>query len=88
VAGRPEWVFIKLYCHGFFPQDQDETIGEPVHRFWDEVINFSEKSGQFRLHFVTAREAYNIAMAAVDGHQGNPHLYRDYQMKMIMNIDS
>lgn len=84
IKGRPEWVFIKLYCHGFFPQDQDETIGDPICRFWEKVLEFSEKSRRFQVHFVTSREAFNIAMAAVDGHQGNPGLYRDYQMKMIM----
>ncbi|HEX8185409.1 MAG TPA: hypothetical protein VF747_11675, partial [Blastocatellia bacterium] len=29
VRGRPDWTFIKLYCHGFFGFDQDSTIGEP-----------------------------------------------------------
>jgi hypothetical protein len=30
------------------------------------------------LHYITAREAYNVAMAAVDGHSGNPVDYLDY----------
>src|SRR5262249_32297077 len=30
------------------------------------------------LHFVTAREAYNIVKAAEAGHSGNPNDYRDY----------
>ncbi len=85
IKGRPEWVFIKLYCHGFFPQDQSETIGESILRFWDVVLDFAEKSQKFNVHFVTAREAFNIAMAAIDDNQGNPGLFRDYQMKMIMN---
>jgi hypothetical protein len=25
VEGRPDWVFIKLYCHGFFPGDEEAT---------------------------------------------------------------
>lgn len=84
VRGRPEWVFIKLYCHGFFPYDQEETIGEPLQRFLEAVLDFGEKSGQFNVYFVTAREAFNIAMAAVDGHKGSPELYRDYKMRSIM----
>jgi hypothetical protein len=32
----------------------------------------------FRLHYVTAREAYNIARAAEAGHSGDPNDYRDF----------
>nr|MBA3440821.1 hypothetical protein [Pyrinomonadaceae bacterium] len=84
VQGRPEWVFVKLYCHGFFPFDQDVTIGEPMRRFLDEVLEYADRSGQFKIHFATCREAFNIAMAAVDGRKGDPTLYRDYQLRSIM----
>jgi hypothetical protein len=30
------------------------------------------------LHYVTAREMFNIAAAAMDGSEGNPNDYRDY----------
>ena len=30
------------------------------------------------LHYVTAREAFNVARAAVDGKQGDPRQYYDY----------
>ena len=33
---------------------------------------------QWFLHYVTAREMYNVAMAAIDGHSGNPNAYRDH----------
>ena len=33
---------------------------------------------RWRLHYVTAREMYNIAIAAMDGRTGNPDSYRDY----------
>jgi len=84
VQGQPEWVFVKLYCHGFFPFDQDVTIGEPMRRFLDEVLEYADRSGQFKIHFATSREAFNIAMAAVDGRKGDPTLYRDYQLRSIM----
>ncbi len=32
----------------------------------------------FRLHYVTAREAYNIARAAEAGRSGDPNDYRDF----------
>jgi hypothetical protein len=33
---------------------------------------------RWRLHYVTAREMYNIAIAAMDGKEGDPGAYRDY----------
>jgi hypothetical protein len=81
VRGRPEWVFVKLSCHGFFTGEQEMTLGEPMRRFLEAVREFGEKSGQFTVHFATAREAFNLMMAAVDGRSGNPGLYRDYRLR-------
>jgi hypothetical protein len=83
VRGRPEWVFIKLYCHGFFTNDQAATIGEPARRFLQEALELADRDGRFKIHFATAREAFNIALAAVDGHSGEPGLYRNYRLRPI-----
>lgn len=87
VEGRPEWIFIKLYCHGFFTFDQPSTIGERLKRFWLEALEYGAKEGAFKIHFASAREAFNIAMAAIDGHTGSPGLYRDYRLRQIMQRD-
>jgi hypothetical protein len=87
VWGQPEWVFIKLYCHGFFPYDQAMTIGEPVRRFLEETLQYADRTGEYKVHFATAREAFNIAMAAVDGRAGEPGLYRDYLLRPIMRAE-
>jgi hypothetical protein len=84
VRGRSEWSFIKLYCHGFFRSDQASTIGDPMRRFMESVLELSDKSGSFKVHFATAREAFNIVMAAIDGREGEPGEYRDYQLRQIM----
>jgi hypothetical protein len=84
VRGRPEWVFIKLYCHGFFPFDQPMSIGEPILRSLGEILEYSNRTGEYKVHFTTAREAFNIVMAAVDGRTGDPGLYRDYLLRPIM----
>src|SRR5262247_3719054 len=83
VSGRPDWVFIKLYCHGFFTGDQKTILGYPMLKFWSDAIESADRSGQFKIHFATAREAFNIAMAAVDGRDGDPGLYRDYRLLPI-----
>lgn len=84
VRGRPEWIFIKLYSHGFFDWDQDAMIGEQLKRFMNDVLELAEKTGTFKIHFASAREAFNMVMAAIDGHGGNPNDYRDYRLQQIM----
>jgi hypothetical protein len=85
VKGGPEWVFIKLYSHAFFEHDQDAMIGEKARRFLSQVLEHGERTGEYRVHFASAREAYNIVLAALEGHSGNPHAYRDFRLRPIMN---
>ena len=84
VEGRPEWTFVKLYAHGFFEWDQDAMIGEQMKRFLSEALEFGERTGQFKITFASAREAFNMVMAALDGRSGNPGDYRDYRLRQIM----
>ena len=44
-------------------------------RYLDERYNDGKK---FKLHYVTAREMYNIVKAAEAGRDGSPQDYRDY----------
>ena len=84
VLGAQDWVFIKLYSHGFFDWDQDAMIGEQMKRFMAEVLELAERTGKYKIHFASAREAFNMVMAAVDGCKGNPNAYRDYRLRQIM----
>ncbi|MDH5648405.1 MAG: hypothetical protein OEY67_02015 [Gammaproteobacteria bacterium] len=80
VRGRPEWQFIKLHCHGAVEKDHDALFGErafAMHRYLNENYNDGKK---FKLHYVTAREAYNICKAAEAGYSGNPADYKDYKV--------
>ncbi len=86
VRGKADWIFVKLYCHGFFDADQPAVIGSEMTQFLREVLDFADRTGQFKLHFATAREAFNMVSAAIDGHEGNPGAYRDYRLRTIMNI--
>lgn len=84
VKGRPDWTFIKLYSHGFFDWDQDLMIGEQMKRFMSEVLEFGERTSEFKVHFASAREAFNMVSAAVEGQKGEPGAYRDYKLQQIM----
>jgi len=85
VANRPEWIFVKLYCHGFFGHDQSACIGEKASRFFNEVIENGAKTKAYTVHFASAREAFNIVAAAIDGKQGTPHEFRNYRLQAIMD---
>ncbi|HZH33309.1 MAG TPA: hypothetical protein VEX64_00580, partial [Pyrinomonadaceae bacterium] len=73
VLNKPEWVFIKLYCHGFFDDDQDSCIGERARRFFSETVENGEQTGEYKTHFATAREAFNMISAATVGKTGTPN---------------
>lgn len=82
VSGRPEWKFIKLHTHGI--QSKDVFSEESLDRLFADTDAAYKKSG-FKLHYVTAREAYNIAKAAEAGMTGNPNDYRDFEIKPPAN---
>lgn len=79
VAGRPDWLFIKLHCHGMDPRQKPVAYGEPLRAFLRELVEHAEDR-QETLHFVTAREMVNIILAACDGKDGSPGDFRDYRL--------
>jgi len=80
VLGRPDWLFIKLHAHAMDPSQKDSVIGEPMRRFLEELVQ-DARSRKETLHFTSAREMVNIILAACDGREGDPCLYRDYRFK-------
>jgi hypothetical protein len=82
VRGRPDWLFIKLHCHGMDPTQHDAVIGEPMRAFLRELVEGVEERSEI-LHFVSAREMVNIILAACDGREGIPNEYRDYRLKRL-----
>jgi len=83
VRGRPEWLFIKLHCHGMVRRDEPAMFGVSIQRFLRELLEGPGNRTEYRVHFVTAREMVNIALAACDGCTGNPGDYRDYRFQLI-----
>jgi len=78
VEGRPEWVFVKVHTHGA-PELQAASLlgagGRTMHRALTTRYNDGRS---WVLHYVTAREMFNIAVAAMGGEAGDPSAYRDY----------
>ncbi len=80
VAGQPNWVFVKVHTHGAPENNANCLLGEPganLHRILGGCYNDGSK---WRLHYVTAREMYNVAAAAMDGQVGDPSSYYDYDV--------
>lgn len=78
VLNRPEWVIVKLHAHGASESEHESLMGrhaEVMHKYlsdkYDDGVNY-------KLHYVTARELYNIIKAAEAGKTGNPGDYRDF----------
>lgn len=80
VQGRPDWLFIKLHCHGLIPRDQSAMFGPAIQGFLEDLVDGARDGANYLLHFVTMREMVNIALAACDGRNGNPGEYRDYRL--------
>ena len=79
VEGRPEWIFIKIHTHGTQEMDIDTLLGEPTRKMYEYLASDKYNDGDnYAMHFVSAREMYNIVRAAEAGKTGNPNEYRDF----------
>jgi hypothetical protein len=78
VKGRPEWCFVKIHTHGAQEGDMDTLLGKAVDDMYSYLEQNYNDGSRYVLHYVTAREMYNIVKAAEDGQAGNPNDYRDY----------
>lgn len=77
VEGRPDWIFVKVHTHGAPEREAESLLGDGGRAMHDALRAFDDRGRTF-LHYVTAREMFNIARAAMDGRTGNPGLYRDH----------
>ncbi|MET0330855.1 MAG: hypothetical protein ABW154_05425 [Dyella sp.] len=80
VQGRPEWVFIKVHTHGTQERDMDTLLGAPAHAMHTHLETAYNDGQRYVLHYVSAREMYNIIKAAEAGKQGNPNTWRDFEL--------
>lgn len=78
VIGRPDWVFVKVHTHG--ATDADVVLGPAMDETFRYLEDHYNDGVNYLLHYVTARELYNIVCAAEDGRMGDPSLYRNYRV--------
>ena len=80
VAGRPEWLFIKLHTHGAVERDFDALFGERALRMHRTLAENYNDGRRFKLHYVTARQAFNLIRAAENDAQGDPSQFLDWEL--------
>ena len=80
VKGKPEWLFIKIHTHGAQEKSMNSLLGKP----FDDMCHYLESKyndgEKYKLHYVSAREMYNVIKAAEAGKEGNPNQYRDFKL--------
>jgi hypothetical protein len=78
VRGRPEWVFVKVHTHGAPERNAATLLGAEMQALHAAIGREFNDGYRYRLHYVTAREMFNIIRAAEAGEAGSPGAYRDY----------
>ncbi|MFK5892532.1 MAG: hypothetical protein QM504_04860 [Pseudomonadota bacterium] len=80
VKAKPDWLFIKIHTHGTQEKSMDCSLGKA----FDDMCMYLETEyndgKDYCLHYVSAREMYNIIKAAEAGKDGNPNNFRNYKL--------
>jgi hypothetical protein len=80
VRGRPEWLFVKLHTHGAIERDFDALFGDKARRMYATLAERYHDGKAFKVHCVTARQAYNLIRAAEAGASGDPADFLDWEI--------
>jgi hypothetical protein len=81
VKGKEDWLFVKIHTHGTQEPSLDTVLGQRIHDMHEHLTTKYNDGKNFALHYVSAREMYNIAKAAEAGLSGSPNEHRDYLLK-------
>lgn len=80
VPNRPDWIFVKLHTHGAYEAGQAALLGPTMVAFHEALAARTASDSRFHVHYVTAREMYNLAKAAEAGFAGSVAEARDYEL--------
>jgi hypothetical protein len=90
VPGNDEWVFVKVHTHGLAGDVTDPAVwnvffGAAIDQFYSDLESQYNDGVAWKLHYVSAREMYNIIKAAEAGKTGDPDAYRDFLIPPYAN---
>jgi hypothetical protein len=83
VTGLPEWVFVKVHTHGCVPGNAGVILGEAMRQAHETLDREFNDGRDWKLHYVTAREMYNLVKAAEAGATGEPDPWRDFKVAWV-----
>jgi len=69
---------VKVHTHGAPEKQAAALLGEAGRMLHTELTTRYNDGQRWRLHYVTAREMFNIAIAAMEGKDGDPGSFRDH----------
>lgn len=78
VQGRPDRVFVKLHCHGAQDSNRAALLGTDLEALFTDAEARYNDGKRYRLHYVTAREMFNVVKATEAGWEGDIAGARDY----------
>ena len=81
MRGRPDRIFIKLHCHGAADANRHALLGEDLERMFADAETRYNDGQRYRLHYVTAREMFNIVKATEANVALDIPAARDYILK-------
>ena len=91
VLGNDQWVFVKVHTHGCADNVANQAVrdvffGVGSDRFYSDIEREYNDGVAWKLHYVSAREMYNIIKAAEAGKTGDPEAYRDFLIPPYANM--
>jgi hypothetical protein len=77
------WAFVKLYSHGVQEPNQDVMLGSAMVDFHLEIQRICRQYPRFHVHYVTAREMVNIALAKSKKSEGLFDTLRNFRYHLL-----
>jgi len=81
VRGREDVIFIKVHCHGMKPRNMEYMLEDGLEKGLGILESDFNDGVEFELHYVTAREMTNVALAFNRGKEGSISELRNYRLK-------
>jgi hypothetical protein len=80
IPSRPDWYFVKLHAHGAPEPGQRTLLGKVMQQLHEALAQRANVNPDFRYHYVSAREMYNLVRAAEANWRGSVNQARDFEL--------
>jgi hypothetical protein len=81
LSGNRNWLIVKVFTHGAPVSEHEVLLGKTMISMHNYLQKRYNDGNNYVLHYVTARELYNIIKASEMGFCDNPGKYRNFLIK-------